>query len=135
MIADIHAWLIAGLSADVALRDDLGDPPRIFDTVPRRRQLPCVVLGPIEQSDWSASDAKGVALVVSLTIWSRAQNRAELYRIAERIGIALDAADPVHGDMRIVLTAPLASAYRFDRDQDAFRGQLRFRLLCEPAGG
>ncbi len=132
MIADLQTWLFAHLSGDAALRTDLGDPARIYDTVPAGRQLPCIVLRRVEATEWSTADLPGRALMATIDIWSRSENRAELYRIADRVTAVLRNADPVAGATRIVLTVPLTQSFTRERDQDAFFGQLRFRFLCEP---
>ncbi|WP_306118132.1 MULTISPECIES: DUF3168 domain-containing protein [unclassified Roseitalea] len=133
MIDDLHRWLFAVLAADAALKSDLGDPARIYDTVPPGRALPCLIIRRIEATDWSTADLAGEAFIVTVHVWSREDSRAELYRIADRAQAVIDAADPLAGSTRIVLASPLSKAFRRERDQHAFFGQLRFRFLCEPA--
>ena len=135
MIADLQAWLIACLAGDAALKADLGEPARVYDTVPAGRQLPCVLLRRIEASDWGTADMAGQALIATLDIWSRAGNRAEVYRIADRIASALSVAERTAGHTNIVLAHRLTEAFTRERDQDAFFGRMRFRFLCEPVGG
>ena len=86
----------------------------------------------VEATDWSTDDRPGQAVVATLDIWSRAQNRTELHRIADRMAEVVATADPLAGATRIVLVAPLTRTFSHMPDQDAFFGQLRFRLLCEP---
>jgi len=135
MIADLHGWLFDQLSSDAALQADLGDPARLYDAVPPGRRLPCVVLSRIEASDWSTADMPGEAFLATINIWSRAQNRAELYRIADRLAALLDDADPAAGATRVVLVEPVTKTFAREREQDAHRAILRFRILCEPIAG
>ena len=133
MITDLHQWILATLSADAALQAELGDPLRIYTTVPRRRVLPCLILGRIEATDWSTDTEDGLAFVVTMHAWSREANRAQLYRIADRMLELLRTADPDAGGARVVLVTQLAASYAREREQDAFHGRFRFRFLCEPA--
>lgn len=135
MIADLHNWLFDRLSNDAALLADLGDPARVYDTIPTRRGLPCIVISRIEATDWSTADARGEAHLATINVWSRGQNRIEVYRIADRVAAVLDAADGEAGASRIVLVTPVTKTFIREREQDAFQAILRFRMLCEPASG
>ena len=45
--------VFAALGADADVKAALGDPPRIFDAVPRDAAFPFAVIGDDAQSDWT----------------------------------------------------------------------------------
>ena len=47
--------MFAALSASSDLQALIGDPPRLFDFVPRDSVFPYVVLGDGSESDWSTA--------------------------------------------------------------------------------
>ena len=126
-------WIIESLTGDPALAALCGGTVRVHDRVPEARHFPLVVIGAIETAPDGTDDLPGTAQTATIHVWSRSANRRESYRIADRIAALMQAVPAVHGTLRIVTAAVVATLVRRLEAEGAFHAQLRLRAVCEPA--
>lgn len=133
MQADLHQAIISALVGDALLTDLLGRQDAIHDVVPARRQFPFVTLAEINENAWSTDESAGRDALVTIRVWSRAPNRAQLYELSDRITALMTNLAISAGATRVTLVTPVSSAYERDVGSRCFRATLRFRCLVEPA--
>ena len=123
----------AELSASADLQSVLGDPPRLYDAVPRAALFPYAVIGDGQQNDWSTATEQGSEHILMIQVWSRGQGHREAKQIAETIRAALDgAALAISGQTLIDLRFQSAD-YARQGDGETWRAALKFRAVTEPA--
>ncbi|MEJ0043119.1 MAG: DUF3168 domain-containing protein [Rhizomicrobium sp.] len=123
--------IFAALSNDNAVKDAVGDPPRVYDSVPRGAAFPYVVIGDDTESDWSTATEPGSAHALTVHVWSRAAGRREARLAAEAVFDALNGAElPLDGHTLVDLRWQDSSVTR-EPDGETFHAQLRFRALLE----
>lgn len=124
--------MFAALSASSDLQALIGDPPRLFDFVPRDSVLPYVVLGDGSESDWSTATETATEHAVQIDVWSRSTGYKEAKQIADAICAALNnAALTISGAVLIDLRY-LDTAFSREPDGQTFRARLQFRAVTEP---
>lgn len=124
--------IFAVLTASTDVQDAVGDPPRIYDAVPRGAVFPYIVIGDDKETDWSTATEPGSAHALTVHIWSRAAGRRETRLAAEAVIGALDgAALDVDGQTLIDLRWLESDSSR-ESDGETVHAQLRFRAVLEP---
>lgn len=124
--------LFAELSADADVQSLLGDPPRLYDAVPREAVFPYAVLGDGQETDASTATGQGSEHLLALHVWSRGQGHREAKQIARAIRACLDGASLVLTGFALVGIAFRSADYARQPDGDTWRATLRFRAVTEP---
>ncbi len=116
------------LSADAALKAEIGDPARIFDDPPPDAVFPYLTLGEARMSDWKGVDG-GAEHDVKLYVFSRYAGRREVKRILGAVYDALhEAALTLAGHDLINIRFVFADAFRRS-DGETYQGVARFRAV------
>jgi hypothetical protein len=123
--------IFAALSANSDLQALIGDPPRLFDFVPRDSAFPYVVIGDGTESNWSTATEAGSEHAVVLNVWSRSTGHKEAKQIAEVLRAALDNASLSLTGFALVGIRHLATDFARQPDGQTFRATLRFRAVVE----
>ena len=124
--------IFATLATDTAVMDCVGDPPRIFDAVPRGSAFPYIVIGDDRESDWSTATEPGSAHALTVHIWSRAAGRRETRLAAEAVIAALNGAELTIDGQTLIDLRWLESESTRENDGETVHAQLRFKALLEP---
>lgn len=132
LLNDLQRSIISALRSDTVLRGLLATPNGVYERVPPNRMFPCIVVEQSTVSDWSTDHEPGRDVIVSLGIWSRTNNRAEMYAVSDRTVSVLEARIETPENLQIVLTTLVSATYERDAFQRAYRGTLRMRFLIEP---
>ena len=125
--------VFATLCASSEVRDAVGDPPRVFDAVPRGTALPYIVIGDDRESDWSTATEPGSAHALTIHIWSRAAGRRETRLAAEAVIDALNGAELAIDGQTLIDLRWLESDSNRESDGETVHAQLRFKALLEPS--
>lgn len=133
LVLDLHRSILTALRGDPLLNGMLQTPASVFERVPPNRHFPCVVVEQSAATDWSTDHEKGRDVIVSLGVWSRANNRAECYRIADRAVEVLETGFDTPGSLNVVLGQLLSASYTREVSQRAYRATIRLRFLLEPS--
>jgi hypothetical protein len=124
--------IFATLAASDAVKDAVGDPPRLFDAVPRGAAFPYIVIGDDKESDWSTATEPGTAHALTIHIWSRAAGRKETRLAAQAVIAALNGADLTIDGQALIDLRYLESESARESDGETVHAQLRFKALLEP---
>jgi len=124
--------IFATLSNDGDVKDAVGDPPRIFDAVPRGAAFPYIVIGDDKESDWSTATEPGSQHALTVHIWSRAAGRRETRLAAEAVIAALNGAALTIDGQNLIDLRWLESESARESDGETVHAQLRFRAVLEP---
>jgi hypothetical protein len=124
--------IFATLATDTAVMDAVGDPPRIFDAVPRGSAFPYIVIGDDKESDWSTATEPGSAHALTVHIWSRAAGRRETRLAAEAVIAALNGAALTIDGQALIDIRWLESDSTRENDGETVHAQLKFKALLEP---
>ena len=84
--------VFATLSMSDDIKEIVGDPPRVFDAVPRGSAFPYIVVGEDGESNWDTATEAGSEHALAIHIWSRAGGRKEIKLAAEAVRECLDGA-------------------------------------------
>jgi hypothetical protein len=125
--------VFATLCTNDAVRELLGDPPRVYDTPPRGAAFPYCVIGDDAESDWSTATEAGSAHSLAVHVWSRAGGHREAKLVAEAVRDALDGTELAVTGQVLVDLRWLASDFVREADGETLRATLRFRAVLEPA--
>ena len=125
--------IFATLAASDDVRDAVGDPPRVFDAVPRGSAFPYIVIGDDKESDWSTATEPGSAHALTIHVWSRAAGRRETRLAAQAVIAALNGAELAIGGQTLIDLRWLESESTRENDGETVHAQLRFRALLEPS--
>lgn len=128
----LQCAIFAALSADAGIKSVLGDPPRIFDEVPRDAAMPYLVIGGDKESDWSTSTDKGIEHALTLHIWSRARGVKESKTIAQAAREALDDAGLALTGHTLIGIRHQSSEYLRQTDGQTYHAIMKFRAVTEP---
>jgi Protein of unknown function (DUF3168) len=123
--------VFATLCASSEVTDAVGDPPRVFDTVPRGSAFPYIVIGDDRETDWSTATEKGSEHALTVHVWSRAQGRREARLAGEAVIDALDGAELALDGHTLIDLRWLASDTQREADGETVHAQLRFRAVLE----
>lgn len=124
--------IFATLSLNGDVKDCVGDPPRIFDAVPRGAPFPYIVIGDDKESDWSTATEPGTSHALTVHIWSRAAGRKETRQAAQAVIGALNGAELTLDGQALIDLRYLESESSRESDGETVHAQLRFRALLEP---
>lgn len=125
--------IFATLSSSDAIKDAVGDPPRVFDAVPRGTAFPYIVIGDDKESDWSTATEPGSAHALTVHVWSRAIGRRETRLAAQAVIDALDGAELTLDGQTLIDLRWLESESVRESDGETVHAQLRFRAVLEPS--
>ncbi len=124
--------IFATLVASDAVKDAVGDPPRVFDAVPRGSAFPYIVVGDDKESDWSTATEPGSAHALTVHVWSRAAGRRETRLAAQAVIDALDGAELSIDGQTLIDLRWLSSDSSRESDGETVHAQIRFRAVLEP---
>jgi Protein of unknown function (DUF3168) len=124
--------IYAALAASPDLQSLIGDPPRLYDYVPRDSAFPYVVLGDGSESDWSTATEDGTEHVLQIDVWSRTTGHREAKQIAGVIRATLNDAPLSVSDAALIDIRYVAAALARQPDGQTTRAALRFRAVTEP---
>ncbi|MGB7431454.1 MAG: DUF3168 domain-containing protein [Ahrensia sp.] len=133
LVLDLHRAIITAFRSDAQLSALLNSTDSIFERVPPNRQFPCIVVEQSLAADWSTDHEPGRDVIVTVGIWSRADNRAETYAISDRAVTVLETGFETSNSLNIVLSQMLSATYTREAAQRAYRATIRLRFLIEPA--
>lgn len=118
------------LSADAAIKAEVGDPARIFDDPPQGAIFPYLTLGEARASDWKGVDG-GLEHDLRLYVFSRYAGRREVKRILAAVYDALhETALTLAGHDLINIRFVFADAFR-RTDGETYQGVARFRAVTQ----
>ena len=123
--------IYAALVASGEIKDVVGDPPRVFDAVPRDTAFPYIVVGDGSESDWSTASDKGSEHRIEVHAWSRAAGHRETKLVAEAVRDALDLAELDVAGQALVDIRYLSTDFTRDADGETYRAVVRFRAAME----
>lgn len=123
----------AALSANPDVQSVLGNPPRIYDAVPRGAAFPYAVIGDAAENDWSTASDRGSEHVLAIHVWSRAGGYREAKEAAEAVRLALDGAALALAGATLIDIRFLSADYARETDGETWRASLRFRAVTEEA--
>ena len=122
--------------ATLCMSDDIkelvGDPPRLFDAVPRASAFPYIVVGEDGESNWDTATEAGSEHTLAIHVWSRAGGRKEIKLAAEAVRQCLDGASLALTGHTLVDLRYLSAQFARDSDGETFRASVRFRAVTEP---
>lgn len=124
--------IYVALSFNDDVREAVGDPPRIYDAVPRGAAFPYIVIGDDRESDWSTATETGSAHALTIHIWSRAAGRKETRLAAQAVIGALNGAALVLEGQALIDLRYLESESTRENDGETVHARLRFKALLEP---
>jgi hypothetical protein len=124
--------VFATLAADGAVKDAAGDPPRLYDSVPRGAAFPYIVIGDDAESDNATATGPGSTHALTIHVWSRAAGRKEARRAVAAVRGALDGAELTLDGHALIDIRWQSSAVTREPDGETFHAQLRFKALTEP---
>ena len=125
--------VFATLSVNDGIKDLVGDPPRLFDAVPRSSAFPYIVVGEDAESNWDTATETGSEHSLAVHIWSRAGGRKEIKLAAEAVRDALHGAALALDGHTLIDLRFLSAAFVRESDGETFRAVVRFRAVTEPA--
>jgi hypothetical protein len=125
--------VFAALAMSDALKEIAGDPPRVFDAVPRDSVFPYIVVGEDAESNWDTATEAGSEHSLAIHIWSRAGGRKESKLAAQAVRECLDGTSLALDGHTLVDLRFLSAAFARDSDGETFRATLKFRAVTEPA--
>lgn len=124
--------LFAELGANADVQTALGDPPRLYDAVPREAVFPYAVLGDGQENDWSTATERGSEHILAIHVWSRGGGHREAKQIAAAIRGCLDGASLALAGFALIDLRFQSADYARQPDGDTWRASLRFRAVTEP---
>lgn len=124
--------VFAELSANAEVQGVLGDPPRLYDAVPRDAAFPYAVIGDGRQNDASTASGQGSEHILAVHVWSRGGGHREAKEIAGSIRDGLDGASLALTGFALVGIAFQSADYARQNDGETWRASLRFRAVTEP---
>lgn len=124
--------VFAALAANAGVQAVLGNPPRLYDAVPRAAAFPFAVVGDDQQSDWSTKTEGGSEHRFAIRIWSRGGGRNEAKQIAEAIAAVLDDAALSVSGFTLVSLRFLGANFAPITTNETFPATVNFRAVLEP---
>ncbi|HEY0281401.1 MAG TPA: DUF3168 domain-containing protein [Rhizomicrobium sp.] len=124
--------VFAALAMSDALKEIAGDPPRVFDAVPRAGAFPYIVVGEDSETNWDTATESGSEHALAIHIWSRGGGRKESKLAAEAVREALHGASLALDGHTLVDLRYLSADFARESDGETFRATLRFRAVTEP---
>ncbi|HTQ15690.1 MAG TPA: DUF3168 domain-containing protein [Rhizomicrobium sp.] len=127
----LQAALFAALAADAGVKSALGDPPRIYDLVPREPVFPYCALGDDGEAAWDTATGTGSEHRLALDIWSRGGGHKESKDAADAVRAALDAAALSPAGYTLVNLRYLGADFARQPDGETYRATLHVRAVME----
>lgn len=123
--------LYQALAAEPGIQTLLGNPVRIYDDPPAGAELPYLVIGPTQITDWAGVD-RGLQHDLRLHAFSAYAGRREIKQIMGAVYDALHEANlTVDGHRLVNIRFVFADAVR-RRDANAYQGVMRYRAVTQP---
>lgn len=104
----------------------------IFEEVPRGANAPYVAFTAIETRDWSVADQKAHEHFVTLEVLSNQRSRAAAQAIANEIETALDNANLILQDHKLINLRVVFTTVMRNNKSDNFGATIRYRAATEP---
>ena len=124
--------VFAALSVSDDIKEIVGDPPRVFDAVPRGAAFPYVIVGEGSEANWDTATDAGSEHALAIHIWSRAGGRKELKLAAQAVRDCLDGASLALDGHALIDLRFLSADFTRETDGETFRALVRFRAVTEP---
>ena len=124
--------IFATLCTSDAIKDVVGDPPRVFDAPPRAAAFPYIVIGDDTMSDWSTATESGSEHTVVIHVWSRADGHRQAKLVADAVRDALDGAALAVTGQALIDIRHIETGFTRESDGETTHGALRFRAVMEP---
>jgi hypothetical protein len=124
--------IFATLCASDAIKDLVGDPPRVFDAPPRGVAFPYIVIGDDTTSDWSTATEVGSEHALIVHVWSRADGHKEAKLVADAVRDTLDGAELAVIGQALIDIRYLETIFTRETDGETTHAALRFRAVMEP---
>jgi len=128
----LQTAVFAALNADTGVQSVLGNPPRLFDAVPRDAAFPYAVLGDAAETNYGTATESGSEHAFAIDVWSRSTGHREPKQIAEAIRAALDGAPLNLAGHALIGLRHLRTDFARQSDGQTWRATLRFRAVTEP---
>jgi hypothetical protein len=128
----LQTALFASLAADASVQAALGDPPRLYDSVPRAPVFPYATLGGATETDWSTKTEKGSEHRFTLTVWSRASGHKQAKELAAVLIDTLDTATITPDGHTLVSLRFEDAMHARETDGITTRATVRYRAVTEP---
>jgi hypothetical protein len=126
--------IVTALSADAGVKALLGDPPRLYDDVPRKSAFPYATLGEGELQPWDTASERGFAHALMFHVWSRYGGRKEAKAVLDALYAVLhDASLSLAGHRLVNLRFEFADIFR-DADGETYHAVARYRAVTETDG-
>ena len=124
--------VFATLTMSDAIKSVAGDPPRVFDAIPREAAFPYIVVGEDGETNWDTATEAGSEHSLAIHVWSRAGGRKEIKLAAEAVRDALHGAQLSLDGHTLVDLRFVAAEFSRENDGETFRATVRFRAVTEP---
>jgi len=124
--------VFAALVVSDAIQEVAGDPPRVFDAVPRNAAFPYLVVGEGSESNWDTATEAGSEHALSIRIWSRAGGHKEIKLAAQAVRDCLDGESLALDGHTLVDLRFLSADFARESDGETYRATVRFRAVTEP---
>lgn len=123
--------MFAALSSDTGVQSVLGDPPRLYDSVPRDAAFPYAVIGDDAETAWNTATDDGSEHHAALDIWSRGGGHKENKTIADALRAVLDEAALTPAGHTLVGIRYEGAEFARQDDGETYRATLHFRAVLE----
>lgn len=123
--------VVTVLSRDPVLQKNIGNPPRLYDAVPRTPAFPYLVLADDRESAWDDSAGCGCEHHITLHVFSQAGGRREVKLIAAAAIAALAGATLQPEGFHLVNWQFLQAQYGRSTDARTWRAAITFRAVTE----
>lgn len=124
--------VFATLTVSDDIQSHVGDPPRVFDAVPRGAAFPYIVVGDDGETNWDTATESGSEHRLTVHVWSREAGHKEIKTIAEAVRECLDGASLSLTGHNLVDLRFLTADFMREPDGETFHAVLRFRAVTEP---
>ena len=124
--------IYAELCASADVQSVLGDPPRIYDAVPRAALFPYAVIGDGQENDFSTATEQGSEHILAIQVWSRGQGHREAKQLAETLRAVLDGAALTVSGQTLIDIRFQSADYARQNDGETWAARLKFRAVTEP---
>lgn len=104
----------------------------VFDEPPRRSELPYVVVGVRNGTDWSTSTEDGAEFQVRVRIWSDYHGRKQVLEVGNAVEQALLSANLNLPDYHLINLRLQTAETGRESDGRTFLSVLNFRAVTEP---
>lgn len=127
----LQSAIYAALAADPGVKAVLGDPPRLYDDVPRKAAFPYVTLGEGVLEPWDTASERGFQHTLSFHVWSRYGGRKEAKAVLQALYAVLHGgALALSGHALVSLSFERADIFR-DADGETYHAVARYRAVTE----